>query len=120
MVTSRFFFFSWWQKRYISLKHNGDKVLVFERMQDDRDQALLFAFNFHPTKSFPDYRIGAPFAGDWEVVLDSEREEFGGLDRLDPAVTLPATEDPWCDRPASLHIYLPSHSVSVLRMVRRR
>jgi len=31
---------------YITLKHEEDKVIVFEKAN------LLFAFNFHPTKSF--------------------------------------------------------------------
>ncbi|KAI5297169.1 alpha-1,4-glucan branching enzyme, partial [Ascosphaera atra] len=35
---------------YVSRKHEGDKVVVFERA------GLLFIFNFHPTESFPDYK----------------------------------------------------------------
>jgi 1,4-alpha-glucan branching enzyme len=31
---------------YITLKHEEDKVIVFEKAN------LLFAFNFHPSKSF--------------------------------------------------------------------
>ena len=42
---------------YVSSKHNGDKVVVFERAN------LLFVFNFHHSSSFPDYRIGSPVAG---------------------------------------------------------
>ena len=37
---------------YISLKHEADKLIVFERAN------LLWIFNFHPTKSFSDYRVG--------------------------------------------------------------
>ena len=39
---------------YISLKHESDKMIVFERA------GLIFIFNFNPTQSFADYRIGAP------------------------------------------------------------
>ncbi len=37
---------------YVSCKHEDDKVIVFERA------GLVFAFNFHTSKSFTDYRVG--------------------------------------------------------------
>jgi len=42
---------------YVSRKHDGDKVIVYERA------GVVFAFNFHPTQSFTDYRIGVDEAG---------------------------------------------------------
>lgn len=39
---------------FVNLKHETDKVIAFERA------GLLFAFNFHPSQSFTDYRIGKP------------------------------------------------------------
>ncbi|KAF8761572.1 Carbohydrate-binding module 48 (Isoamylase N-terminal domain) [Rhizoctonia solani] len=42
---------------YVSLKNQDDKVIVFER------NGLVFAFNFHPTQSFADYRIGVEVEG---------------------------------------------------------
>ena len=44
----------------MSLKHEGDKLIVFEKA------GLVFVFNFHPTKSFTDYRIGVNVPG-WYV-----------------------------------------------------
>lgn len=37
---------------YVSRKHEGDKIIAFERA------GLLFVFNFHMNRSFTDYRIG--------------------------------------------------------------
>lgn len=39
------------------MKHQDDKVIVFERGN------LLWIFNFHPTKSFSDYRVGTSWPG---------------------------------------------------------
>ncbi len=36
---------------YVSWKHQDDKVIVFERAD------TVFVFNFHPNKSFPDYKV---------------------------------------------------------------
>lgn len=44
-------------REYISRKHEGDKVVVYERAR------LLFVFNFHPSQSFADYKIGTHFPG---------------------------------------------------------
>lgn len=45
----------------MSLKHEDDKVIVFERAN------LVFAFNFHATKSFPDYKIGVDIPGKYPL-----------------------------------------------------
>ena len=46
-------------------EHNDDKVLIFQRA------GLIFAFNFHPQRSFPDYAFPAD-AGRYRIVLDSD------------------------------------------------
>lgn len=66
-------------EQYVSLKHEGDKVLAFER------GPLLFVFNFHPTKSFEHYRIGTKWLCDHKLVLDSDDERFGGHNRVKDA-----------------------------------
>ena len=62
---------------YISLKHEGDKVIVFERA------GLVFIFNFHPSNSYADYRIGIDAPGTYRTVLTTDDKEFGGFIRLD-------------------------------------
>nr|WVH01980.1 1,4-alpha-glucan-branching enzyme [Naematelia aurantialba] len=62
---------------YVSLKHEGDKVIVFERA------GLLFIFNFHPSNSFVDYRVGVDTPGEYKVVLTSDEKRFGGHERID-------------------------------------
>ncbi|KIH94990.1 1,4-alpha-glucan branching enzyme [Sporothrix brasiliensis 5110] len=61
---------------YISLKNESDKVIVFERA------GLLFIFNFHPSSSFSDYRVGVEQAGTYKIVLSSDDEQFGGHKRI--------------------------------------
>lgn len=62
---------------YVSLKHETDKVIAFERA------GLLFAFNFHPNNSFKDYRLGVDVAGTYQVVLSTDDGEYGGFSRID-------------------------------------
>ena len=45
----------------MSRQDSGDKVLVCERGD------LVFVFNFHPTNSYTDYRVGCKQPGEYKV-----------------------------------------------------
>jgi 1,4-alpha-glucan branching enzyme len=51
-------------------------VIVYERA------GLLFVFNFHPSKSFTDYRVGVEEDGEYKIVLSSDERNFGGFDNI--------------------------------------
>ncbi|XP_070532672.1 1,4-alpha-glucan-branching enzyme-like [Ptychodera flava] len=93
---------------YISTKHQGDKTIVFERA------GLVFVFNFHPTQSFTDYRIGVDVPGKYKIVLDSDAEEFGGHKLIDHGTDFFTYNEPWNNRGNSLMVYIPSRVAIVL------
>lgn len=101
---------------YVSLKHEQDKVLVFER------NGLLFIFNFNPTQSFTDYKVGVETPGKYEIILNSDDAKFGGHDRIKDPVPGKKQEfftnnDPWNNRSNSLMAYIPSRTALVLKKV---
>lgn len=87
---------------YVSWKHEDDKVIVFERAN------LIFVFNFHPNKSFPDYKIGVEVPGKYKIILDSDAEEFGGHKRLDHNTDFFTFPESYSGRRNSMMIYIPS------------
>lgn len=101
---------------YVSLKHEGDKVVVFERA------GLLFVFNFHHSNSFPDFKVGVETPGDYQIVLNSDTEANGGFSRIndttDSGEKLVFTTRPerWNDRLNALFIYIPSRTALVLQL----
>ncbi|KAK9481155.1 glycoside hydrolase superfamily [Lipomyces japonicus] len=97
---------------YVSLKHEDDKVIVFERA------GLLFVFNFHPTQSFADYRVGVQEAGQYQIVLDSDGEQFGGHARIDHGSRFFTTPLIWNGKDNFLQVYIPSRVALVLAKVR--
>lgn len=92
---------------YISLKHEGDKVIVFERA------GLVFIFNFHPTESYSDYRIGIEDAGTYRVVLNTDAKDFGGFNRIDESTRTFTTPMEWNGRKNWAHIYIPCRTAMV-------
>ncbi|EGO02048.1 glycoside hydrolase family 13 protein [Serpula lacrymans var. lacrymans S7.3] len=93
---------------YVSLKHEGDKVIVFERA------GLLFIFNFHPTNSFTDYRVGVQEAGEYGVVFSSDEKRFGGFDNVSLDGKYSTTPMDWNGRKNWLQVYIPSRTCLVL------
>ena len=94
---------------YLLYEHNDDKILAFQRNR------LLFVFNFHPTLSQTDYRVPAPAAGKYRVVLDTDSAAYGGHDRLIPDqvhFTLPETSER--NGSTALSLYLPTRTAVVL------
>ncbi|CCK71600.1 1,4-alpha-glucan branching enzyme KNAG_0H01860 [Huiozyma naganishii CBS 8797] len=93
---------------YVSLKHEVDKVVAFER------NGLLFIFNFHPTNSFTDYRIGVDQPGTYRIVLNSDREEYGGHNRIDENVRFHTSDLEWNNRRNFVQVYIPNRTAIIL------
>lgn len=88
-----------------SYVHNDLKILVVERNN------LIFAFNLHPTESYPDLEIPINQNGTYRIILDSDRAEFGGHQRL-------ADNSQHISKNNRTKIYLPSRSALVLKKVK--
>ncbi|KAF7595665.1 alpha-1,4-glucan branching enzyme [Aspergillus hancockii] len=95
---------------YISLKHEVDKVLAFERA------GLLWIFNFHPTESFTDYRVGVEQAGTYRIVLDTDDTKFGGFNRNQKETRFFTTDFAWNGRSNYLQVYIPTRTAIVLAL----
>lgn len=106
---------------YVSLKHETDKVIVFEKYGSERG-SLLFIFNFHPTNSFPDYKVGVHTPGEYQIVLNSDVEEFGGFNRINDVtesgerLLFETKPESWNNRANALFIYIPNRTVLVLQL----
>ncbi|TRY80465.1 hypothetical protein TCAL_10489 [Tigriopus californicus] len=92
---------------YVSWKHEEDKVIVFERA------GLIFVFNFHPNKSFTDYKVGAWEGGTYRIVLDTDASEFGGHNRLDHSKENATFPEGYAGRQNHMCVYSPCRTAQV-------
>lgn len=82
-----------------------NRVIIGERNN------LIFIFNFHPERSIPDYRFWVPKEGNYQVILNTDRAEFGGHDRIDESILYPTmTEN-------RISLYLTNRTALVLKRV---
>lgn len=94
---------------YVSWKHENDKIIVFERA------GLVFVFNFHPTLSFTDYRIGTNKPGSYSFILCSDAAIFGGHDRMDRKAKHLTHPEGFAGRNYYFQIYIPSRTAVIYK-----
>lgn len=98
------------EQAYISLKHEGDKIIVFER------GGCVFIFNFHPSESFSDYRVGIEVPGTYKIVLNTDNKDVGGHGRIENTTRFFTTPMEWNGRKNWTHVYIPSRTAIVLAL----
>ncbi len=90
-------------------KHSDNKLLIFQR------SGLLFAFNFHPHRSYSNYRFEAP-AGKYKMLLNSDAPQYGGHKRLiENQEHLSFRGDNAGRKSIFLSLYLPARTAQVYR-----
>ncbi len=98
----------------------GDPLIEQLALHEDAKQLayrrgpLVFAFNFHPTRSYQDLRFPIPDAADYRVILNTDDRDFAGPGRGTPGFVYPRQPVPMYGRAQSVQIYLPSRSAQVL------
>jgi len=80
-----------------------NKVIIFEKA------GLLFIFNFSANNSIFDYRFNVPEKGNYKIILNSDRSEFGGFNRVDDKITYSTNEA------QQLSIYLTNRTALVMK-----
>jgi len=84
--------------------NSAQNVVAFVRWSRS-GEPLVGLFNFSGTPVGP-YRIGLPFAGTWDEVLNTDAVEYGGSG-VGNYGAVEASDTPWGGRPASVELTLP-------------
>ena len=102
------------EKPELFVQDEEKKILIFKRKN------CIFALNFNPTASFTDYGFAAP-AGKYEVVLNTDENDFDGFSRLKTGVvhfSVPVRSENGSGKyDDSLSLYLPSRCAVVLKKI---
>lgn len=87
--------------------HQDDKILIYSKGD------YIFAFNFHPWKSFDGYFVPTGEEAEYSVVLSSDDSVFGGHSRVDTSVEYKSYTTPadW----KGFNCYLPNRTAIVFK-----
>jgi len=80
-----------------------NKVIIFEKNK------LIFVFNFSTGNSIFGYKLWAPEEGTYTIILNSDKKEFGGFERVDDTIDYPTDEYQF------VSIYLTNRTALVLK-----
>jgi 1,4-alpha-glucan branching enzyme len=81
----------------------GNVIAFLRKDRDGSPIAVLLNFSGAPHEG---YRVGLPLAGEWEELLNTDAETFGGSG-VGNLGQVTAAEEPWMGRPASAVVNLP-------------
>lgn len=89
--------------------HQDDKILIYNKGD------VVFAFNFHPQKSFEGYWIPVAEEGTYRVILSTDDKKFGGQERIDTSCQYKVQ----CTQAdgKGFSCYLPSRTAMVLKKI---
>ncbi|MDX2247253.1 MAG: alpha amylase C-terminal domain-containing protein [Bacteroidia bacterium] len=85
----------------------NNQVVVFERNN------RVFVFNFHPTRSIPDYEFTVPEKGPYTIILNTDSPVFGGHKRVDDTLEYPTMKDEYGN--FRLRLYCTNRTALVLK-----
>ena len=96
---------------HLLYEHSENKILIFKRA------GLVLAFNFHPDRSYADYRFEAP-PGKYKMILDSDDAKYGGHQRLVSGQEhLTLFDEKNSRKHHFLSLYLPNRTAVVLKQL---
>ncbi len=80
-----------------------NKVIIFEKNN------LVFIFNFSTGNSIFGYKFWAPENGSYNIILNSDKKDYGGFERVDDSIDYPTDENQF------LSVYLTNRTALVLK-----
>jgi 1,4-alpha-glucan branching enzyme len=101
---------------WIDCNDNDHSVVSFIRKGTDYHDMLIFVCNFTPVVN-EHYCIGAPFDLQYELVMNSNYEKYGGYEPDAEGIILEPDNQPLHGRPYRLSLTLPPLSVLVFRPI---
>ncbi|MBI3999106.1 MAG: 1,4-alpha-glucan branching protein GlgB [Candidatus Omnitrophica bacterium] len=103
--------FEWPGFEWIDFSDSGSSLLSFVRWSKDKQEHILVTCNMTPVPRVG-YRIGAPKAGFYEEILNSDAREYGG-GGIGNSGGVRSEEIPWQNRPFSLVLNFPPLAVNL-------
>lgn len=108
---------SWEGFAWIDADNAEQSVLSYRRI-DRRGRELVILLNFTPVRR-EHFRVGLPYPGAWQEVLNSDRVEFGG-EGVGNAGVLHTQPIPFHALAQSAEVTLPALGAVVLRCIKRK
>ena len=75
--------YDWSGYQWLDANNQDQSILLFKRQGKKEDDFTIILLNFQPD-TYKEYKIGVPAAGAYREIFNSDREEFGGSNHINP------------------------------------
>jgi len=99
--------------QWIDADNANQSILTYIRKSIDSKELLLVVCNFTPV-SYDDYNIGVPKFADFEEIINSDLERYGGQGLTNPDIIKPKPTG-WNGQPFHINIKIPSNGGIILK-----
>lgn len=99
---------------WIEPSNSEQSILIFMRKSRDNKDTLIVINNFKQDVYY-DYKVGVPFLGEYEEVLNTDDEKYGGSGQI-IGETLVAAKAPFHNQPYSIKVKIPPMATLILKV----
>lgn len=94
--------------------NNNDKLIAFRRWAGEDDQAdnVVVLLNFS-NRSWDEYMVGFPQAGDWELLFDSHAQRYDSEYEGQISQSITAVDKPYDNLPAAAKVAIAPYSALI-------
>ena len=98
---------------YIDADNTDQSLYIYARFAKKRDDHYLIVMNCTPN-TYDNYKIGVPGNYDYIEVLNSDKDIYGGSNRINPNV-LKSSEEPWGKVNNVIFLTIPPLGITILK-----
>ena len=102
---------------WIDADNAKQSILTFVRSGKNTRDDLVCLINFDPA-SYPNFKIGVPREGDYKIIFNSDRPEYGGSGYSEETI-VSSKPEPWNGQENSIEIRVPGLAGLVLKRQRK-
>ncbi|MBC2578729.1 1,4-alpha-glucan branching protein GlgB [Clostridium sp. DJ247] len=100
--------------QWIDANNYSQSILAFMRKTDKPKETLIVICNFTPMVYY-DYKIGVPYLGEYEELLNTDNKKYGGSGQIMDTI-LYAEDEPWHSEPYHIKIKVPPMAAVILKI----
>ncbi len=105
--------FDWRGFEWLDINDASNSIISFIRRAKDPEDFIITVLNFTPTVHY-EYTIGVPVAGEYEIIMNSDSEFYGGSNVGDSALNAEWNE--WQNQPAQMKVTIPPLAGIILKL----
>lgn len=103
---------------YIDADNMDQSLYIYARYAKKKDDHYLIVMNCTPN-TYDNYKIGVPGKYDYIEVLNSDKDIYGGSNRINPEV-LKSSEEPWSRYNDVIYLTIPPLAITILKAKKKR